>query len=425
MILNSGKAITQKQLQILTMLFLLRGLLFEQLLRAMTLHLGRPLTDTYRQNTYKDLQKLESLKLINREWMQLDRRAVHFHDLTEEGLEGVYQALDILPGKRGKGFDEDFGEFPFALQRPPKGTGIHHHVLTADAFIEVERIKFQYPDHKIDWRDNRYCSTPYEWEGKTHHFKPDGELRVGGKTYLLEIDRGTEFLEALKLKFEGYDRYFSWLQSQGKELPAGVIVIHKNGSIRRWSTFLNAFFSKMAAWYLHFNMSFGQVEDIEKIVLKELRNTDHFNKFIDIIRHYEDENKGAGKLWQFNQQTSISCNGGMCFTVTQVANASQFFGYERFEFYETRALARLYELSKYARKQEKYKACDFIPVFYYFDDRPSLVNFDAFEDGDTLNALFVNPMWLRLKEEIPEWTDATGQRINAGNPLLSRVKNAV
>ncbi|MEC0144332.1 hypothetical protein [Paenibacillus alginolyticus] len=27
-------------------------------------------------------------------------------------------------------------------------------------------------------------------------FRPDGEMRIGDKLYLLEIDRGTEYLEA-------------------------------------------------------------------------------------------------------------------------------------------------------------------------------------------------------------------------------------
>lgn len=426
MLLNNGQSVTEKQMHILVFLFIFRGLLFEQLIALVARQLERPLTDTFRQNTYKDLQKLEKLKVIVRDPVRFDRLK-HFMYLTDAGLEEVYLFLDVSPGHRGTGFGLDFGDFPYELQRPPKGTGIHHHILASDTFLHLDQLRDAYPQHNIDYRDNRYCSVDYEWEGKTYRFRPDGELRIGDKLYLLEVDKGSEFLEAVKVKFEGYDRYFSWLKSEGRILPDGVIVIcdtkHKTGFARRWSTFLNAFFNKMDKWYLHFNISFGKVEDLQKIILREINNDADFDVFREIIGHYVGDDKGTGRMWSFNDGASLACRDGMRFSITTKPGGSQLFAYERCELHESRALARFYELYKYTRQQEKFKSAEFVPVFYYFEETARRINFNGFDDADTLNKLFSNPMRMQIKDGIPEWTDSKGERVNGGkgNPLLLRV----
>lgn len=163
MIFN-GRMINRKQQEIIVSLFLFRGFLFDQIASVLADRLKRPLTNTFRQNTYKDLQKLTKLKLIARDPIQIQRMK-HFIYLTEDGLEIAYQLLDITPGHTGEGFNQDYGEFPYELQRPPKGPAIHHHILLTDVLLVIDRLKAKYPDLGIDYRDNRYCSVQFESEG--------------------------------------------------------------------------------------------------------------------------------------------------------------------------------------------------------------------------------------------------------------------
>lgn len=229
-------------------------------------------------------------------------------------------------------------------------------------------------------------------------------------------------MEALKAKFEGYDRYFSWLKQEGKQLPSGVVVVNEAGNAigfrRRWTTFLNAFMSKMSNWYLDFNMTFGRIADIESFLIKEVKGSAYYKTFSSVISSYTKKEKGTGEIRYLNENSGIACQEGMRFSVTTTDSGPRFFGYERFEFYETRAISRLHELYKWTRKEDRFRNTAFVPVFYHVDGEQIPLTFQGFDDQQTLQAAFADPMWLNLKDGMPTWTDKNGARIPAGNPLL-------
>ncbi|MEX2459715.1 MAG: hypothetical protein WD469_00205 [Paenibacillaceae bacterium] len=67
-------AITNKQRIIILILFSFRGLLYEQLVEELSQRLnGRIASQSFLKNTYKDLQKLEELKLVIRDPLKYGR----------------------------------------------------------------------------------------------------------------------------------------------------------------------------------------------------------------------------------------------------------------------------------------------------------------------------------------------------------------
>lgn len=421
MLLSNGHSITPKQTKIIVILFLLRGMLFEQVSKKLAEVCERPLTETFRQNTYKDLQKMEKkFGLIKRDPIKMERTR-DFIYLTEEGLEIASQLLDIAPGKVGSGFFGDHGDFPYDLHRPPKGTFLHHVQLT-DTLLEIERLQSKYPEAGLAYRDNRYSSVEYEWEGKKYRFRPDGEILINGIPYFLEIDRGTEFLESLKAKFERYNQYFAWLKKRNELIPAGVIIVCSTntpiGLKRRFSTFLNAFMCHMSAWYLEFNLSFGTIGDLERIVNREVDAEHLFNQFRTIIPHYHKTEHGIGKLQFVQNQAGLSCSQGMRYSITKNSNGKRIFAYERFEHAESRSVARLLEFYKAVKATAELKDAVFVPVLYYSEGEPIVTSFNGFNSSDMLNTAFSNPLWLRIKEGMPYWSDSKGKKIPVGNALL-------
>lgn len=404
---------TPKQQKILIALFQYRGLLFRKLAEICAFYLKVNYTHTFSQNLYKDVQELDDAGFISRESFVFKKRQMYFIQLTEMGLETVSAGLGIQPGKRGTGYGKDYGDFPFELHRPVskvKSQNTAHHLLTTDVLFELRKLN-------VESRDNRYCSTTFNYEGKSWIFRPDGDFIVNGKTYLLEIDRHTELLNPLKMKFEGYDRYFKWLKKEGRAIPSGVVVIvedsSKTGLTRRWHRFLNAYFSTMKDWFSHFNMIFCTVQELYDVVSALKKEKEAIETFLEVIKYYTD---------------GISCSPDMKFAAAKTDSGLYFFAFEQMDVFETRALTSIYALYKYVVNSKLYRDLnEFVPVIYSMTGKRIPLNFKGFKEEEALKKIFNNLIWLRLVDEkglpSPYWTNKDGKQIESRNPLASWVKS--
>ncbi len=106
---------TRKQKIIIQILFVFRGLLYEQLIEELSHRFTHsPATQSIAKNTYKDLQKLEEQRLIIRDPIKLGRTKDMIY-LSEGGHEYAGELLGIFPGHVGTGWDKDYGDFPYEL----------------------------------------------------------------------------------------------------------------------------------------------------------------------------------------------------------------------------------------------------------------------------------------------------------------------
>lgn len=416
-------SVTQKQLEIMVIIFTFRGVLFEQLTKELARRMDRPLTKTFKQNTYKDVQALDKSKLIARGKVTLDQREKHFIYLTEKGFELASLRLDITPGYWGQGFNGDHGDFTYDPLHKPGKSNVEHQILLTDVFMSLGLLANHYP---VTHRDNRYCSVPYVWEGKEHRFRPDGEILIDGKLYLIEADRGTEDGDDLRAKFEGYDRYFKWLKQNERAIPAGVIAVYHPPKVtgigfnRRWSTFLNAFMAKMSAWYLDFNMSFVLLDDLEKVLIREMYPDHHRDTALQIIKSYVNPEHGVGATLRWNDDVKGDFNKRTVFSITKRDDGSQkVHVIERFEHAESRPIARIFAMYRFMIQKPEYRAAaSFIPILCYCFGEVVPTFFNGFDKAAELNALFGSALWLRVKDGMPYWSDSKGNHHKVSNPLL-------
>jgi DNA-binding MarR family transcriptional regulator len=402
--------ITNREMHILTIVYKFRGVTIEQLVRQLCLELNRPFSKTIKYNTYKNLNSLDKSRYIITDNIRL-HRSMDFIYLTEHGIEKVAEHLGIMPYHTGSGWNEDYGDFPFPLQKPPKSL---HHVLLTEALLELQKLKALYPDWQLDYRDNRYCAQMYDWQGEQYVFRPDASFRIGGDIFFVEVDRGTEFLEKLKEKFEGYHRYFNFLKRNDEPIPCGVIFVsdkeNKNDFNRRWALIQQAFYSEMSQWYTNFNlMACNDISDIKNMIVRHKTRNDVFNDFWKKVKPYTRHDN-----IQFGVLKENAGWSNAVVAVVQTESGRLFYGFERVQEFETIGLCRLYVLCKKFKKTSK----DFIPVVFHTEGPSKKFVLRGFEIDDFVKTLQDNLVWLNVNEE-PKWFDKEGNRINASNPLLS------
>lgn len=423
MIFN-GQRITPKQEKILILLKQFRGMRYDQLIPLLAERLGRDVGVSFQKNTYKDLQELDQMKLIVRDPLKL-QRTVDFIYLSETGLECACELLEIPVGHFGSGWNDDWGDFPYELYRPPRvgSAVIHHHMMLTDTLLTFEHLKAYLPDLQLDYRDNRYCSFEFKWQGETHRFRPDADLNIGEhrERYLIEVDRGTEFGEKLREKFCSYDGYLSYLQDRGEPLPEGVIFIMNkatpNGLLRRWSLVSAAFMDQMQKWSTRFNLIGGGVADIESILLRLLSKSNDYDDFFKKMSYYRTETvsfvnlkEGQGIPWR-----------SAPFSIAKSESENRLYVYERVEPFETLGVARIHAWWKwYQEAKQRYsdigKSKFFIPVLWRPKGGPAPLNFIGFENDKEFNEAFTNWIWLTTVPH-PQWFNKSGERITTGHPL--------
>ncbi len=414
----------RKQKTIVKILFEYRGLLYEQLIEELSYRFtGRPASQSFTKNTYKDLQKLEEQRMIIREPIKIGRTKDLIY-LSEAGHEYAAELFGIYPGHIGTGWERDFGDFPYDLQRPPKVSSpvILHHLIVASVLLRLERLKHSYPDYEIDYRDNRYASVKYDVDGIVNRFKPDGELLIRSGRYLLEVDRGTEFGEKLREKFQSYRRYLEHLHESGESLPEGVIFVCNkdsyNGMLKRWSLISSIFWSELSEWRTRFNLiGINGVTELERVVVRQGERVHQFNEFYSKVIRYRSAtvnigilNSGQGLDWE---QPVFSLSG---------STPDRMFAFERVEQFETLGLARLYAWYLWlstarGRYSNMTDVTRFIPVLVRSDSKPAPLIFKGFDAEEELTSIFSSALWLNTVDE-PRWRDSRGESISYANPLV-------
>ncbi|MFC5532264.1 replication-relaxation family protein [Cohnella yongneupensis] len=412
-----------KQKIIVKILFEYRGLLYEQLIEELSQRFtGRPASQSFTKNTYKDLQKLEEQRLIIRDPIKIGRTKDLIY-LSEAGHEYAAELFGIYPGHVGTGWDRDYGDFPHELQRPPKASSpvILHHLMAASVLLRLERLKHSYPDYEIDYRDNRYASLKYDTDGTVNRFKPDGELLIRSGRYLLEMDRGTEFGEKLREKFQTYRRYLEHLQESGESLPEGVIFVCNkdsyNGMLKRWNLISSIFWSELGEWRTRFNLiGINGVTELERVVVRQGERDKQFNAFYSKMARYRSAevnfgiiNSGQGLDWD-RPVFSLSSS-----------TPDRMLAYERVEQFETLGLARLYAWSQWlssarGRYPNLTDVTRFIPVLVRTDSKPAPLIFKGFDTEAELTAIFSSALWLNTLDE-PRWRDPGGEPLSLMNPI--------
>jgi DNA-binding MarR family transcriptional regulator len=400
---------TNREMHILTILHKFRGLTVDQLVRELCLELNRPVSKTFKYNTYKILKSLEQSKHIIKESIRL-HRTIDFIYLSEHGTERVAEHLDIMPYHIGSGWNDDHGDFPFPLQKPPKTP---HHLLMTEVLLELQKLKMLYPDWQLDYRDNRYCAQLYNWEGKEYVFRPDAAIRLGEEIFLVEVDRGTEYLEKLKEKFEGYHRYFSYLKQNDESIPSGVIFVSDKktgkGFNRRWALIQQAFYTEMSQWYTNFNlMACNDIQVIQNMIIRHITRNVVFNDFWKKINYYtRNDNIQFGTL-----KDNIGWNNSVM-AIVQTESGPLYYGFERVEEFETIGLCRLYVFCKHFGNTNK----NFKQVRFYTEGSATKHVLKGFEHEGYVKILKNKLIWLNVKEA-PKWFNKDGHKININNPLL-------
>ncbi len=294
--------------------------------------------------------------------------------------------------------------------------------MVSDVLLRLARLKDSYPQLNIDYRDNRYCSFKFESGEMTYRFKPDGDLVINGDRYLIEVDRGTEFGEKLREKFQSYKRYLDQLNEAGKELPLGVLFICDketyNGMLKRWTLISSVFWTEMAEWRTRFNLiGINGTVELEKVLVRQGSRVQHFNDFFAKASKYVTENTSFGIL---------SSGQGLTweqpvFSINKANPDYRMFIFERVEQFETIGLSRLYEWYSWIEANRgKYsdikRVTQFIPVLVQLEGKSFGLIFKGFEDEEFLRKIF-NPAIRLNTQEAPIWRDIEGNRIDADNPF--------
>lgn len=423
-----GYNISPKQESILKLLFHYRGLTVNHIIEEMYPEPNRKNRSTY-LTVYQYLRDLEKQKLVRKASLHPESRQLLYH-LSPEGLSLTCSLLNIQPNHWGTGYGDNYGDFPYDLYAPPLQR-IQHHFLLVELFMTLNRLKDTYPEANIDYRDNRYASESYtaldDSEGadgkeKKYDFRPDGELLLNGKSYYIEIDRGTEFLTSLKSKFENYYRYFAYLRKNERPLPEGILFLSKyspNSASayinRRWQTITNAFFSKMGEFSLDVNLIGGTIDDINSVIEQETYREDYFKHLLknvqSLIEDSQYQQYGTGL---FKLDSKLIPWDIAYITLTKLTEEHhRLYVYEQLNGYETRGAARALYLEPWLKEsRHKIKPLsnvkEIIPVFFYPKFSPVYPSIES--DAEILNRS------LQLSYELT-WTTPKGKLIE-GHPLL-------
>lgn len=433
--LKHGPRFSKEQMEILKWVFLHRGITTRQLLAAkrpaeFPPHSENPDVENKEKSVRKLIGKLLEHGLVAEK--VIPKSKAHYTYLTEDGLELISTALKIPTGNVGTGYNGDYGDFNYELYVPP-ATKVAHHLSLVDFFLMLDHLKAKYPNLDIDYRDNRYVSEKYVLldQGSrqgTRKFMPDGEVKLSGRLYPVEIDMGSERFKELVEKFEKYAEFLETLKEQGRPLPNGIFFI--SGSVedpaqfkRRWDTVSAAFLQGMERWAPHINLIGGTINCVERIILSESRGfAFHEQKLMDKLSFYT-KTKGTDYVGtEYGELPVPKQDFTANISITQVGDQHQVFFYEPVSGFETKALARVRAFHKWISKTkmpEFQKVSEVIPVFYHSGGQPFTFNFKKFADQESLESLFNLTYWMDVNG--PTWTDIYGERIRYSNPLLSRV----
>lgn len=235
-------AISSTKFNILKWLSYYRGLTADQL--AKLIYCTNSITVSNSKSMYNQLKKLEDIGLVKRYRAHPKISKFSIYYLSAKGLEFIQMKLNILEGIREEGWitNQDYlklGYFKYDTYKPPFKQ-MTHHLFVVDTLITCYV-------NDICHRNNLYASRLSD----NILLRPDAEMKINSKHYLIEIDNGTENHQQL---IEKFNRYFHYVAStrDNKDIDVIVFIIdtkHSEQLNRRWISILAAFHIAMRRIY--------------------------------------------------------------------------------------------------------------------------------------------------------------------------------
>jgi len=403
-----NKQISNRELSILRFLYRVRGATNLQIVRG----LGLKNTVTSEKNMFKPLNKLIKENLLDYQFVKPSDRKFFF--LSEEGFEFMKRYLDVKPFHKGSGYGDDFGDFPYKLQKPP-AIQAKHYLLQVDSIIEIEAVKkleLLLSGHfKVDWRDNRYISTRFDLkitDKKVIHgeLKPDMELTISLYNeegvlkdtyyYLIEVDTGTERKVKLLNKLESYKLYFEYLQTENRNLPKGILFVgdkkeHQFGLDSRWASLTEVFGETLASYGMKVNLYYETMDNLQNMIKREISFSSETPKVLqEISKHVLSNPSFSGNSMFYFTKKTAGYDGFMPSTIAEASNGSRIMycyvrvdGYETLGWYELRNFLKFFETER--TLNERYgRIKKIIPVVYYFNKPGPMLHPDFFKHSPHL-----------------------------------------
>lgn len=285
-------AISSTKFNILKWLSYYRGLTADQL--AKLIYCTNSITVSNSKSMYNQLKKLEDIGLVKRYRAHPKISKFSIYYLSAKGLEFIQMKLNIWDGIRERGWitNQDYlklGYFKYDTYKPPFKQ-MTHHLFVADILITCYL-------NDVCHRNNLYAS---RLSKDNTLLRPDAEMKINTKHYLIEIDNGTENHQQL---IEKFNRYFHYVAStrDNKDIDVIVFIIdtkHSEQLNRRWISILAAFHIAMRRIYNLVELVLVTKEEFPSYILFEKNRPDLFAL---IAKHLY-------KKWDFDDDSLIVRN---------------------------------------------------------------------------------------------------------------------
>ncbi|WP_336883832.1 replication-relaxation family protein [Priestia koreensis] len=273
-----GYNLSPLSLNLIYQLFIYRGMTATQM--ASSLYTDQYLV-SQEKSIYNYLGKLKKQQLVTSLRLQDSYSKGSIYYLTPKGYEFAKSWLDIQEGQRGtgwmKGARGQFADLSYELYRPPLSQTTHH-LLLIDLFIRLNSLKMDGANYRL----NLYASVTYNDGVKKQRYRPDGEIYLGnGRTYTIEIDRGTESHEQLRQKFKVYRQYFDYLtETKQNGIPFGILFVvedkrRDHGIKRRWKNVAAAFFEEIGEYHEQVNLILTSLEMLPQTMRFEIQRQNY------------------------------------------------------------------------------------------------------------------------------------------------------
>ena len=427
--------ISPKEGRVLQALFEYRGVTIDQLLKI----LGYD--QSGKSNMYKPIRALIIRGLISTySLMDIKKYGCKMYYLSHKGYQLMLEHLKIPINYKGKGFNEDYGDFPYNIYKPPN-TLKNHHIHLVDFLIAANDFKNKIKEleadskNKFDFRDNRYASREYkiriEKEGtkpyiKTVRFRPDAEILIHSDYYFVEIDLGTERGVNLEEKFHGYKQYFQHLEALKEPLPSGILFVSEslNDSVkknRRWQSIAKNFYKVLGDYATKVNLIYESIDKIQEVFIREYTSQNRRRNALALIDKYRShKNYNGSKISYIDKQHGGFEWGRVSFSISNIDQHKYVFAYERVDGYETKGWEILWRYKEYM-DSEGLKLVNFqdvkglTPVLFYTDHPPEM---PLKYQEEKYAQYFSNRLLFKVQGQTGVWQDKNLQDLSY-NPLIT------
>ncbi|MFE8698424.1 replication-relaxation family protein [Cytobacillus sp. FJAT-53684] len=273
MILWRNNRISNKQQQILTLIYQYRGLTNEHLRKLIFGHLDSNQAGQ-KANISRYTSELRNTRMIE-SFSCYPYSQELIHCLTSKGIEFVQEQVQIDQENKLAGFkDQPYGDFSATMLKPGL-KNLEHTMMYLDFATKFRK--------KLDIRHNLFAVQEYLYFNKVStnsgyykngKVRPDGEILFNQHIlFTLEIDTGSERLEQLTAKFENYQKYLEYcMKHEVDSAWEGLLFVCKHTELsiekdQRLHTILRAIVAGLGYYCWIFSV---QIYRGEGIVLSQL-----------------------------------------------------------------------------------------------------------------------------------------------------------